>query len=60
MYQIILDEEEYQIILRHRDKIKQQQELFNKQKNCKHVWSKTGWGHNGDIYECSICGKIGC
>lgn len=44
MYPMILDEEEYQVIIRHREKIKSQQELLDKQKNCKHVWSKQGWG----------------
>lgn len=56
----ITDEQEINLILQYRDKIKKQQEIFDKQKNCKHVWSKQGWGHNGDIYECSICGKIDC
>jgi len=55
---IISDEQEINLILRHREAIKKSQELIEKQKQCEHDMVYIGHSHNDDVYECWKCGYI--
>lgn len=54
----ITDEQEIYLVLQHRKKLKEQMEIFEKQKNCKHNYEYSGWGHKGDVYTCTLCGRV--